>query len=48
MALASLHDLLVDELRDIYHAERQLLKALPKLAKGATTPRLQQAYAVGR
>lgn len=43
MALASLHDLLVDELRDIYHAERQLLKALPKLAKGATTPRLQQA-----
>jgi ferritin-like metal-binding protein YciE len=43
MALASLHDLLVEELRDIYHAERQLLKALPKMAKGASTPRLQQA-----
>jgi len=38
-----LHDLLVDELRDIYSAERQLVRALPKLAKAATSPALKQA-----
>jgi len=34
---------LIDELRDIYHAERQLVRALPKLAKAATSPDLREA-----
>lgn len=42
-AESTLQDLFIDELRDIYHAERQLLKALPKLAKAATSPDLRDA-----
>lgn len=44
MALESLQDLLVHELRDLYSAENQLTHALPKMAKAATTPELQQAF----
>ena len=33
MAVKSVNDLLMDELQDIYHAEKQLVKALPKMAK---------------
>ena len=44
MALDSLHDLYVDELKDLYNAENQLLKALPKMAKAAADPRLQAAF----
>lgn len=40
----TLHDAFVDELRDSYDAEKQLLKALPKLAKTATAPELQAAF----
>jgi Mn-containing catalase len=36
-----LQELLVDELRDILHAEKQLLKALPKMAKAARSMQLQ-------
>jgi ferritin-like metal-binding protein YciE len=43
MPLASLHDLYVEELRDLHSAEEQLLKALPKLAKGAAAPELRLA-----
>ena len=32
----TLHDAFIDELRDAYDAERQLTKALPKMAKAAT------------
>lgn len=39
----TLHDLFVDELKDIYSAERQLLKALPKMVKGASSTELSQA-----
>ena len=39
----TLQSLLIDELRDIYHAERQLVRALPKLAKAATSPDLREA-----
>jgi ferritin-like metal-binding protein YciE len=39
----TLHTLMVDELRDLYHAERQLVKALPKLAKAATADELREA-----
>ena len=42
--LASLDDLLVHELQDIYHAEGQILKALPKMVKAATHPELKQAF----
>jgi ferritin-like metal-binding protein YciE len=37
-----LHALLVDELRDLYNAEKQLTKALPKLAKAASHPDLKE------
>ena len=42
--LSSLDDLLIHELQDIYHAEGQILKALPKLAKAATSLQLKQAF----
>ncbi len=44
MPLDSLHDLFVDELKDLYNAENQLLKALPKMAKKATAPELKAAF----
>ena len=40
----TLHDAFIDELRDTYDAERQLTKALPKLAKAATSPQLREAF----
>jgi ferritin-like metal-binding protein YciE len=40
----TLHDAFVDELRDTYDAEKQLTKALTKLAKTATNPQLRQAF----
>jgi len=39
----TLHKLFIDELRDAYHAEKQLVKALPKMAKAATSPDLRAA-----
>jgi ferritin-like metal-binding protein YciE len=42
--LNSLDDLLVHELQDIYNAEGQILKALPKLIKAASHPELQSAF----
>mgnify|MGYP000589596192 CR=1 FL=1 len=44
MAEGTLHDAFIDELRDTYHAENQLIKALPKLAKAASNPRLAAAF----
>ena len=41
--MQSLHDVFVHELRDLYSAERQLIKALPKLAKNAGSPELADA-----
>lgn len=40
----SLYDLFVDELKDLYSAERQLLKALPRMAKGSTSDALRSAF----
>lgn len=40
----SLHDLLLEEMKDIYDAEQQLTKALPKMAKAATSPELKEAF----
>src|SRR4051812_49602381 len=42
--LNSLDDLLVHELQDIYNAEAQILKALPKMIKAASHPELQAAF----
>ena len=42
--LSSLDDLLVHELQDIYNAENQSLKALPKMAKAASHPELKAAF----
>ena len=44
MALESLRDLYVEELRDLYNAEVQLVKALPKMAKAAAAPELRAAF----
>ena len=40
----TLHDAFVEELCDMYDAEKQLTKALPKLAKNATSPDLRSAF----
>lgn len=44
MATSTLEDLYVDELKDLYSAENQLLKALPKMAKAANSPDLQAGF----
>jgi ferritin-like metal-binding protein YciE len=40
----SLEDLFLDTLKDIYYAEKQILRALPKMAKAAETDELRQAF----
>jgi Mn-containing catalase len=40
----SIEELLIDQLRDILHAEKQLTKALPKMAKAARTAQLQNCF----
>ena len=44
MKLKDLHSLFVSELKDLYSAEKQLIKALPKMAKAATHEDLRQAF----
>ena len=44
MALDTLQALFLNELRDMYHAEKQLLKALPRMAKAAQSSALQAAF----
>lgn len=44
MKLDTLEKLYISELRDLYSAENQLLKALPKMATGATSPELKEAF----
>ncbi|MBA2270169.1 MAG: ferritin-like domain-containing protein [Chthoniobacterales bacterium] len=43
MKMESLDELLAEELKDIYSAEKQLLRALPKMAKKASSPELKRA-----
>ena len=43
-----LEELFLHTLKDIYFAERQLLKALPKMAKAAQNPKLKQAFVTHR
>ena len=42
--LPELKALLVDEMEDLLHAEKQIVKALPKMAKAAHSPQLRQAF----
>ena len=44
MEKTSLQDLYLDELRDLYSAETQLVKALPKMAKAAANDQLREAF----
>jgi ferritin-like metal-binding protein YciE len=44
MNLETLKELYVQELRDLYNAENQLIKALPKMAKGASSDELKEAF----
>jgi ferritin-like metal-binding protein YciE len=42
--METIRELLVDEMRDLYDAEKQLVKALPKLAKTASNDELREAF----
>lgn len=44
MKTKTLQDLFVDELKDLHSAETQLVQALPKMAKAATSPELRKAF----
>ena len=44
MSLKTLEDLFVHELRDLASAEKQLIKALPKMAESATSPELRSGF----
>jgi ferritin-like metal-binding protein YciE len=43
MAVESLNELFIEQLRDLYDAENQLIKALPKMAQGANSEELREA-----
>ncbi|HET7425695.1 MAG TPA: ferritin-like domain-containing protein [Gemmatimonadales bacterium] len=43
MTLNSMDELFLNELKDVYNAEKQLVAALPRMAKAAQAPELQQA-----
>ena len=44
MNLETLKELYVNELRDLYNAENQLVKALPKMATGASSDELKEDF----
>jgi ferritin-like metal-binding protein YciE len=44
MKKATLEGLFLDTLKDVYYAERKILKALPKMARSARTPELRSAF----
>jgi ferritin-like metal-binding protein YciE len=43
MSIKTMQELLIYELKDLYSAEKQIVRALPKIAKASTSPELQQA-----
>lgn len=43
-----LDDLFLDTLKDIYYAEKQILKALPKMTRAATSPEVKKAFETHR
>ncbi len=44
MSLGTMRDLYIHELKDLYSAENQIIKALPKMAKAASSDELRQAF----
>jgi len=44
MSVESIEDLFLDELKDLYSAEKQITKALPKMVKAASTSELSEAF----
>lgn len=42
--MKSLHDLLVDEIKDIYNAEKQITKAMPKMIKNVVSENVKRAF----
>ena len=44
MAISTLEDLLIHELRDLYSAEKQLIRALPKMAKSASSDAFREGF----
>ena len=44
MPIRTAQDLFVDQLRDLYHAEKQLARALPRMARAASSDKLRQAF----
>jgi ferritin-like metal-binding protein YciE len=44
MPLAALHDLYIEQLRDLHSAEDQLVKALPRIAEGSAAPELRASF----
>lgn len=46
MAIKTIEELFIHELSDIYSAEKQLTKSLPRLARAATEPKLVEAFKV--
>src|SRR5687767_12925670 len=46
MEMSNLEDLFIEQLKDVYNAEGQLVKALPKMAKAASYPQLKEAFQI--
>ena len=44
--IKTMNDLFVHQLQDIYYAEQQLVKALPKMAEKASEPQLKQGFLI--
>jgi ferritin-like metal-binding protein YciE len=42
--IKTMNDLFIHQLQDVYYAEKQLVKALPKMAEKATDPQLKQGF----
>jgi ferritin-like metal-binding protein YciE len=42
--MESIRDLIIDQMKDLYDAEKRLVKALPKMAKAASNPELKTAF----
>ncbi len=42
--MSNLHDLYIEQLQDLYDAENQLIKALPKMATAASSPELKKGF----
>jgi ferritin-like metal-binding protein YciE len=43
MSIETMQELLIDELKDLYSAEKQIVRTLPKLARAASSPELREA-----